>query len=99
MSAFEFDPAKQKKNLRVHKIGLDVGARIFEGFTIEAEDDRFDYGEERLIALGADNGRVLVVVYTWRGGNPRIISARKARKDEKEIYYQTLARHRVVDPD
>ena len=48
MSAFEFDPAKQKKNLRVHKIGLDVGARIFEGFTIEAEDDRFDYGEERL---------------------------------------------------
>ena len=51
MSAFEFDPAKQKKNLRVHKIGLDVGARIFEGFTIEAEDDRFDYGEERLALL------------------------------------------------
>lgn len=59
---------------------------------LEREDDRRDYGETRMIALGAIEGRVFVVIYTWRGDRRRLISARKANTDESKIYRATLAR-------
>ena len=44
-------------------------------------------GEERYITIGMDAlGDVLVVVYTWRGDRPRLISARKAEPAEREQY-------------
>jgi uncharacterized DUF497 family protein len=44
-------------------------------------------GEERYITIGMDAlGDVLVVVYTWRGDRPRLISARKAEPQEREQY-------------
>ena len=46
----------------------------------------FDYGETRIRCLGEIDGRVYVVVYTWRGQNRRIISARKANDREKREY-------------
>ena len=43
--------------------------------------------EERFVTIGADAlGRILVVVYTWRGEDIRLISARKATKDESREY-------------
>ncbi len=43
--------------------------------------------EERLVTLGADAlGRVLVVVYAWRGGDIRLISARPAQPHERQEY-------------
>jgi len=49
--------------------------KIFENPVVERLDDRKDYGEERYIAIGHWNEEFLVVVYTWRGSNRRIISA------------------------
>jgi uncharacterized protein len=44
-------------------------------------------GEERYVTIGMDAlGDVLVVVYTWRGDRPRLISARKAEPKEREHY-------------
>jgi uncharacterized DUF497 family protein len=51
---------------------------IFEGPTLEWPDERRDYGEDRVITLGAVDDDVLVVVYTDRGTVRRIISARPA---------------------
>jgi uncharacterized protein len=52
---------------------------------ITITDERFD--EERLIAMGMDAfGRVLVVVYTWRNNEIRLISARKATRHEQQQY-------------
>jgi hypothetical protein len=55
-------------------------------YTLWQEDDE-EYGEERFIAVGKDYlGRVLTVVFTYRGENIRLISARKATIGEKKNY-------------
>ncbi|MFM8606595.1 MAG: BrnT family toxin [Hyphomicrobiales bacterium] len=59
---------------------------IFDGPVQTVIDDRKDYGEVRLIALGEVDGVVLVVVYTDRGDVRRIISARYANKKERELW-------------
>ena len=63
---------------------------LFDGPTVEAVDDRFNYGETRTNCLGEIEGRVFVVTITWRGADRRIISARKANARERKTYY---ARH------
>ena len=43
--------------------------------------------EDRFVTLGMDAlGRVLVLVYTWRGDRPRLISSRKATPRERRQY-------------
>ena len=49
-------------------------------------DSRFTYGEDRYLALGRVDGRVLTVVYTIRNDAIRIISARKANSREVNKY-------------
>lgn len=64
---------------------------VFEGDTVTVEDDRFDYGEERFITFGLIEGRVIAVVHTERDNLIRIISARKATKNEEIRYFQQIA--------
>ena len=51
-------------------------------------DAREDYGEERTILLGMSDGSILVVVYSEREERVRLISARRATKNEQDIYYR-----------
>ena len=56
---------------------------------MERIDHREDYGEIRFIALGRVDTDVYRVVFTWRSESlVRIISAQKASRDEREIYYR-----------
>jgi hypothetical protein len=57
---------------------------IFESPTLEWADERRDYGERRMIALGQADGYVLIVVYSDRDDARRIISARPANRKERE---------------
>jgi len=58
---------------------------------IERIDDREDYGELRFIALGRVEADIYRVVYTWRGeGVVRIITAQKASRHEREIYFREI---------
>ena len=66
----EFDPRKNRADLEKHGIDLPTASQIWNDLVFEREDDRRDYGETRIVALGAIEGRVLVVVYTWRGSAP-----------------------------
>jgi uncharacterized protein len=84
---FEWDERKREGNLRHHKVDFVDVLSIFDGATLEIVDDRSNYGETRIRCLGEIEGRVYVVVYTWRGVNRRIISARKANARERRIYY------------
>jgi hypothetical protein len=70
----EWDENKNRLNIQKHGISFREAALIFQGPTLEKVDDRRDYGEERIIALGVANRRILSVVYTMRGNNRRIIS-------------------------
>ncbi len=86
----EWDENKREINLRDHGIDFVRAGKIFENPIVECLDDRQDYGEERYIAIGHWNEQFLVVVYTWRGKNRRIISAWKAGRHEKRAYYDSL---------
>ncbi|HEY5211368.1 MAG TPA: BrnT family toxin [Stellaceae bacterium] len=91
MTEFEYDPAKNDANLQKHGIDFDQARRIWQDIVVEFQDSRFNYGEQRMIALGRIDGRVIVAVYTWRGKARRLISARKANSNERKIYQAALA--------
>lgn len=88
----EWDENKNAANREKHKVDFETAKKIWLGPVLERPDTRFDYGEDRFIALGDADGIMLVVVYTWRGKARRIISARKAGQDERRAYYDTLHR-------
>ena len=79
-----YDPDKSAWNLEHRGFDLDCAARIFEGVVVEWDSAR--QSEPRIKAAGRVEGRYLTVVYTWRGGRRRIISARPARRSERDAY-------------
>lgn len=93
---YEWDGHKNLSNQRKHKVGFDVALLIWDGFVYEGPDRRADHGEERICAIGEIEGRAVFVAYTWRNGRRRIISARKADRDEQRSYRQALARRSEV---
>ena len=83
---FEWDTAKSDRNWRERGFGYDAAALIFDGPVIEWCDVREDWGEVRVVAIGCVDDVVFAVVYTDRGNVRRIISARRARKKEIELW-------------
>ena len=63
---------------------------IFATNFIETEDLRRDYGEQRFRAVGPLNGHIIQIAYTWRGTRRRIISARRAGRNDRRAYYASL---------
>jgi uncharacterized DUF497 family protein len=92
MISFEWDDNKAAANLRRHGVGFETATGAFrDPFAIEWIDQRQGYGEERLILLGMVERGILLVVYTERTDNIRIISARRATKYEQDHYYRQNA--------
>ncbi len=91
MIEFEWDQRKQRINLRKHGIDFVDAAKIFEGEIVVIPDDRIDYGEMRYIALGLLLNQLILVAYTERGESVRLISARKATKNEENYYFKQIA--------
>ena len=87
----EWDEAKRQANILKHGVDFVDAIEMFAGRFIETEDRRRDYGERRYQAFGELDGRVTEVVYTWRDDRRRIISARRARRNERRAYYAGLA--------
>jgi uncharacterized DUF497 family protein len=84
---FEWDEDKNRANIAKHGVSFEDACRIFDGFTVDRPDDRFEYGEAREISIGLLNGiALLVVVHTDRNDVCRIISARPALKSERKVY-------------
>jgi uncharacterized protein len=88
---YEFDDAKNRANRAKHGIDFDFAARVFDSAYIERLDNRYPYGEERVVAIGPIEGVLFTVVYTQRGERRRIISARKATRRERDAYRDTVA--------
>lgn len=83
---FEWHENKNQNNIRVHEIDFQDAWQIFEHPMLVKTDTRKNYGEERLIGLGQLDGAVVVVVFTKRSGATRIISIRRANRNERKIY-------------
>ena len=87
---FEWDEAKREANLRKHGIDFVGIEALFEGPTVTAEDDRMDFGEQRFLTLGLLEGKVVMVVHTDRSEVIRIISVRKALRNEQTLFFATI---------
>ena len=86
---FEWDEAsKAGINFRKHGVRMPEAIPVFDDpHAITITDDESDPGEQRFITIGVGAmGRLLVVVYSWRADNIRIISARPAEAHEREQY-------------
>lgn len=90
-TTFEWDENKNQANITKHGIGFQRARRIFDGPTLDRVDERYDYGEERIISLGKiEEILILVVVHTDRRGVTRIISARPAKRAERKRYEEAV---------
>ncbi|MEM6840205.1 MAG: BrnT family toxin [Cyanobacteria bacterium P01_H01_bin.121] len=83
---YQWNRDKAAINLRKHGVDFtDAVSAFSDDLAITIPDERFD--EERFVTIGLDAfSRVLVVVYTLRGDEIRVISARKATRQERRQY-------------
>jgi uncharacterized DUF497 family protein len=92
---FAWDRRKSSENLRLRGFDFEFASLIFEGPTLERQDQRRDYGESRVIAIGLAQGIAITVVYTDRvesgAAIRRIISARLSNRRERQAYFEALA--------
>lgn len=92
---FSWDTAKSDANLRERGFDFEFASSIFAGQTLEQEDQRQDYGERRVVAIGCADGLELTVVYTDRVESAgrherRIISARRSNRHERQAYQEAI---------
>ena len=83
---YEWDENKRVANLAKHGVDFIDADNFDWSSAIETIDDRFNYIEDRWIALGFIDNRLHVLIYAIRGENIRLISLRKANKREKDYY-------------
>jgi len=88
MLIFEWDPQKAKSNLIKHGVSFEEASTAFQDtLSLTIDDSLHSIDEDRVVLIGMSNkNRLLVVVHTERGDNIRIISARKATKEERKNY-------------
>jgi uncharacterized protein len=85
---FEWDENKAKQNLKKHRVSFDEAAAVFgDPLSLTIADPLHSQEEDRFVILGESHQRrLLVVVFTERGENIRIISARRASRRERKDY-------------
>ncbi len=82
---FEWDEDKRHRNLAKHGIDfVDVEA-LFDGRPVFRQPSRYSE-ERRYLTTGIVDGRIVTAVWTQRGGNIRIIPARRARDGDERAY-------------
>jgi hypothetical protein len=81
---FEWDESKRLANLVKHYIDFRDAKRVFDGLVFERGASRD--GEDRMLAIGLLEHIEIVVVYVMRGKSRRIISARRANRNERQDY-------------
>lgn len=86
MKNFEWDENKREANLLKHGIDFVDAVKVLDDFDrIEFENTK--YGEKRYQTIGTIHEIVILLVYTERNAKRRIISARRASKKERDVYY------------
>ena len=87
---FEWDEAKRRSNIKRHGIDFVNVEIVFAGETVTLLDDRFSYSETRFLTLGLLWGRLVAIAHTETNEIVRIISVRKATKNEGVLYYKEI---------
>jgi hypothetical protein len=87
----DYDPSKRAATLGDRGIDFEDAVEVFAGRTLDFPDDRFDYGEARMLSVGHLRGRMVVIVWAPRGATRRVISMRKANEREQARFGQRFA--------
>ena len=87
---FEWDPEKAQRNLGKHKVSFEEASTVFDDpLFITFLDEEHSIDEERYITLGLSrNNNLLLIAHTDREGTIRMISARKATRNEQRFYQE-----------
>ena len=86
-----WDPEKARTNMKRHGIRFSDAEMVFFDPNALTREDLDVKNEQRFVSIGLDAiGCILVVVYTYRGENIRLISARSATKRERERYEEGI---------
>ncbi|MGH9472041.1 MAG: BrnT family toxin [Terriglobales bacterium] len=89
---FEWDEKKRALNLATHGIDFQDATGIWGEAVLEVPSRHLLGAEQRFLAIGHLKGMAVTVVFTWRGEVRRIISARRARRDERQEYDKAVGR-------
>jgi uncharacterized protein len=84
--AIIYDPAKRERTLRERGLDFEDAAAVFAGWTLNIPDSRRNYGEPRINTIGYLDNRMVIICWTPRGDDRRVISMRKANDREKARY-------------
>jgi len=87
---FGWDTAKSEKNEVERGLPFRLAILLFRSSVLRRVDDRQDYGEVRIKAIGVVGDHTLHCVYTDRGGVRRVISLRHANRRERDAYRATF---------
>lgn len=88
---YTHDPQKRAANLKKHGYDFADAPQVIESDrTVTFEDRRFAYDEQRFISLGVLREEVVVIITAETDEEIRVISMRKAERNEQEIYYSNL---------
>ena len=85
---YEWDETKSAANVRKHGVGFAVIEDFDWQTAFILPDERFDYDEDRWLAIGMIGSRLYAVTYTIRGDRIRVISLRKAEAKERRLYHE-----------
>lgn len=88
--AITFDSLKRDKTLMERGLDFLDAQLVFDGVTVDFEDLRQDYGEDRFICYGHLEGRIVVIARTPRGIDRHVFSMRKANEREQARYRKRL---------
>ena len=86
----EFDPDKDKTNVAKHGVSLSLAGRLEWDAALVWWDDRFEYGESRMLALAPETNTLYYVAFVDRGEVRRIISLRRAERREVKHYVENI---------
>ena len=88
--SLEFDPVKDATNQTKHGVSLALAGELDWEAALVWVDDRFEYGELRMIALAPKTGILYCVAFVERGKMRRIISLRQANRREVTHYVKNI---------
>ncbi len=87
---FLWDETKRVANINKHGLDFADAEKVFAGPMVLFEDDRVDYGEQRMIGIGLLDYLVVLIVHVETDDTIRIISMRKAESYETDLYYENV---------
>lgn len=87
---FEWDQAKSDATYAERSLDFAAASVVFESDHIEGMRHNPAYGEQRYVTIGEIKGFIIAVVWTPRGRNRRIISARAASRNERRAYHDAI---------